>query len=164
MKDVACKLTWIVLLAPALVSTVSVLGACTSCSRGNRDDDLNKVSTTTTTSAMVAVTNQEAITVLMEARCTRAAECRTSPPGVTTVLQVGVGASHEECLATVGPGLRARLGSAPCPSGVDGAALEKCLQDLKTQVCMDPPTADSVDGFISCRSAALCPGALIDRP
>jgi hypothetical protein len=158
MRAVA-KLTW---KWAWMLALGSAIGACSSCSRGNREDQA--FSTTTTTGASLSVSNQEAITVLMEARCTRAAECRTSPPGVTTELQVGIGASHEECLATIGPGLHSRLGRTPCPLGIDGPALERCLQNLKSQACMDPPTSDSFDGFISCRSDALCPHVASNDP
>jgi len=140
-------------MSPRVAVFLAVAAIVPAC---KRDAPEPPVSTTTTTSAnlnVVVVSNQESIAHLMEARCTRNAECRTTP-GTPFV---GGGASHEECLAQIGPSLKARLGTEACPLGMDGAALDRCLQNLRTQQCIDPLTVESiVEGIDSCRSAVLC--------
>lgn len=115
------------------------LGACTT-----RKDE--PVSTTTTTSAVV-VSNAEAIAHLMEARCTREAECRGAERERSE-------SDHAACLDAVGSELRARLNAVVCPLGLERTRLDACLQQLRTRPCVGP--LDSFAQFEGCREAALC--------
>jgi hypothetical protein len=126
-------------------AVVGAASASIACSRSHPREE--PVSVTRTTSAPF-VTNHEAIVHLMEASCTRVAECG-APDGEPKRQQP----SNEECMAGVGPRLQAQLGADTCPLGLASAELDRCLKEVQTEPCggsLDPLARPA------CRVSEMC--------
>jgi hypothetical protein len=99
--------------------------------------------TTTTTGAL---TNDDAMTRLANARCDRETSCN----------EIGQGkkfANRDACMNAAKQDARSTLRSDQCPR-IDQGKLSSCINDIKNQGCNNP--IDAIDKMMSCTQGQLC--------
>ena len=107
-----------------------------------------KSSTTTTTSAAVpAVTNERAIEEITNARCARAFSCDNIGAG-------RVWHDYDACTRDSRLAMRDMLVGQMCTDGVNSAELASCLSEMRNAQCTQPQGA--AEHFEACANAKLC--------
>ncbi len=91
--------------------------------------------------------SEKDIETISAERCTREARCGN----------VGQGLSYQTraaCMQDVGKDNRSELTNGPCPHGILGDKLEKCLSEVRSQRCDNP--FDTLSRINACARPALC--------
>jgi hypothetical protein len=145
------------LIAFGVVGT-GVLGGCRDRDRTGydrererpvftRDPNEQDKSGTTTLTGASWVANDTAIDRITSSRCTREMTCSNVGPDKHF-------ATPDVCVLEVRKRTREDLKPAECPTGIDGVALDKCLEAVRTESCSNP--LDTLGRLASCRSGELC--------
>jgi hypothetical protein len=119
---------------------LAALGLATSCNREPA------TSTTTTTSATI-VNSDDAVYHLTAARCQREMECNA----------IGSGKRHDDyatCEREISHDVATSQSAEDCPYGIRDDRMTACLQELKSERCVNP--SDRVIMLNNCRTASLC--------
>lgn len=141
---------WLVLTSAAILC----VGGCKKEPRqrdGNVDvakpSGIEPPQQTTTELTAATVNGPTAIDRMVEARCARAAACN----------EIGFQArfdSRTACVERVNMAMEGRLTVNECPGGIDGKALDTCLEAVAQQPCSGPLNALDLQ---ACGLGALCP-------
>jgi hypothetical protein len=125
-----------------LAQSVLLSGACAlyACSGSTRPPQLAKAEP-------VASETASANDQLAEARCTREVRCNN------------VGAdkrysSLEDCLTRVWTEWQGDFDASECRAGVDAAALDRCLTEIRVLECSSP--LESLEQIPACQAGGLC--------
>jgi hypothetical protein len=109
-------------------------------------DDQDKSGTTTITGASW-MENGAAIDRIVATRCAREVACSN----VGADKHFG---SPENCVREVRKNMADDLKVSECPGGIDGAALDKCLDMIRNESCTNP--IESLGRLATCRTGELC--------
>jgi hypothetical protein len=85
--------------------------------------------------------------LLAEARCAREARCNNVGPEKRY-------SSLEDCLTRVWTEWQGDFDASECPAGIDGAALQRCLTEIRVLECSSP--LESLEQLPACESTSLC--------
>ncbi len=127
----------------------ALLLAANGCSR-DREQKNEAVVTgdATVTAASLLVGNDQAISRLVTARCTRKHTCDRIKPEPSPE---DAPSCQEELLRV----MTERLDSNACPLGVDKRQLDECVRAVEDEACNSP--LDSFERYVHCRRVELCP-------
>jgi hypothetical protein len=126
---------------PGVVSERETTGAGAA-----KPDDQNKPGTTTITGASW-MENGAAIDRIVATRCARDVACSNVGPDKHF-------GSPEVCVREVKKTMSDDLKVSECPGGIDGAALDKCLDAIRNESCTNP--IESLARLATCRTGELC--------
>lgn len=108
----------------------------------------NRTGETTTTNAEIpGISNDAALTQLVQARCDREMTCNN----IGADKKYG---TRDQCLTTLRANAREDLNPAECPRGIDQHRLSDCLQEVRNETCNNP--LDTVSRLTACRAGGLC--------
>lgn len=134
---VRCSLFAVLLLAPR---------ACRDRDRHARAPDDQDVGGAARLAAAVWVPNDAAIERLVATRCAREITCNNVAPGRRFP-------SEDACARAIRDGA-AGLKTRACPAGIDGVALDRCLDTIWMAACTRP--SHEIDRLPACRARELC--------
>ena len=113
---------------------------------GATNDD--RAGTTTVTGAdLGGMSNDLAIERIVGARCARETACSNVGADKHFV-------SPEVCARELHSRISHDLEPKDCPRGLDGAALDKCLDAIRSESCSNP--IDAIQRLTACRTSGLC--------
>jgi Family of unknown function (DUF6184) len=146
---------------------VACLTACVACNKTGPDRDGNqprdfddksgssapaapgeRVGVTTVTGAdMGALSNDLAVERIVAARCARETQCNNVGSDKHFV-------DHDTCAVELRKHMGTDLRAAECPRGIDGTALDTCMESIRSESCNNP--IDTIQRLAACRTAELC--------
>jgi hypothetical protein len=119
-------------------------GAPTTNDKNNGD----RVGTTTITGAdLGALSNDLAVARITAARCARETACNNVGADKHFV-------DHDVCAREVQKKLATDLDPKQCPRGIDAAAVDTCMEAIRTESCNNP--IDTISRLASCRTSDMC--------
>jgi hypothetical protein len=148
------------------VACAAVLVACVGCKREHVDRDGfaernfdygatdksgagdDRVGTTTVTGADIgALPNELAVARIVAARCARETSCNNVGPDKHFV-------NHDVCARELSSRIGDDLKPSDCPRGIDSAAVDKCMDAIRTESCNNP--IDTISRLATCRTSDMC--------
>ena len=123
----------------------AALGACNKGRERQNDQEDKSGVTTLTGESMMG--NEAAIDRVVASRCARELACNNVGPDrhFTT---------SDACVTEVRKQTKESMATSDCPSGVDGEALDKCLDSIRSEACNSP--INTLSRFAACRAANIC--------
>lgn len=115
-------------------------------SEQQRDHRAESTGKTTLTGA-AWVTNDNAIDRIVASRCAREVTCANVGPDKHYT-------TSDACVLETRKRMKDDLKTAECPNGIDGVALDKCLDSIRTESCSNP--LDTLNRLVSCRTGEMC--------
>lgn len=115
---------------------------------GDKSGAGDRVGTTTVTGADYgSLSNELAIERIVAARCARETSCNNVGPDKHFV-------NHDVCARELRSKLGDDLEPSECPRGVDPAAIDKCMESIRTESCNNP--IDTISRLAACRAGDMC--------
>jgi hypothetical protein len=121
-------------------------GVISEADRKALNDQQDKSGTTTITGANF-VGADAATDRIVASRCARELTCSNVGPDKHFK-------TTDACVVEVRKGMRTDFDTTQCTSGIDGAALDKCLDSIRSESCTNP--IDTLSRMAACRTGALC--------
>jgi len=119
-------------------------GAPTTSDKHDRD----RAGTTTVTGAdLGALSNELAVARITAARCARETACNNVGADKHFV-------DHDLCAREVQKKLATELDPKQCPRGIDAAAVDTCMDAVRSESCNNP--VDTISRLAACRTSAMC--------
>lgn len=107
-----------------------------------------RVGVTTVTGAdLGTLSNELAVERIVAARCARETACNNVGSDKHFV-------NHDVCARELRTGMGDDLRASECPRGIDAAALEKCMDAIRSESCNNP--IDTIQRLATCRTGAMC--------
>jgi hypothetical protein len=124
-------------------------GATDRSGAGNAGNAGNeRVGTTTVTGAdYAALSSDLAVERIVAARCARETACNNVGSDKHFV-------NHDVCARELRSKIGDDLRPSECPLGIDGSAIDKCMDAIRTESCNNP--IDTISRLATCRTSELC--------
>lgn len=113
---------------------------------GHSTSDPDRSGTTSLTSA-AWMTSDAAVDRIVATRCARELTCSKVGPDKHFP-------TTDSCVVEVRKRTRSELDTSSCTNGIDGEALDRCLQSIRTESCENP--LDTISRMMACRAADIC--------
>ena len=144
---------------------VACLTAFVACNKSGPDRDGNqprdfddksgspaapseRVGVTTVTGAdMGSLSSDLAVERIVAARCARETQCNNIGSDKHFV-------DHDTCAVELRKRMGTDLRAAECPRGIDGTALDSCMESIRSESCNNP--IDTIQRLAACRTGELC--------
>lgn len=123
-------------------------GATDKSGAGEPKTGGDRVGTTTVTGAEVgSLTSDLAVERIVAARCARETACNNVGADKHFV-------DHDACAKNLRSKLADDLKPSECPRGIDAAAVDTCMESIRTESCNNP--IDTISRLATCRTSELC--------
>jgi hypothetical protein len=110
--------------------------------------DKSGAGTTTITGADIGtLSSDSAIERVVAARCARETACNN----IGSDKHFG---SYDTCARELRSKVGDDLAPSKCPRGIDAAAVDKCLEAIRTESCNNP--VDTLSRLAACRTSSMC--------
>jgi hypothetical protein len=123
-------------------------GAKDTSGFGDKSGAGDRAGTTTVTGADYgSLSNELAIERIVAARCARETSCNNVGPDKHFV-------NHDLCARQLRSKIADDLKPSECPRGIDAAAIDKCMESIRTESCNNP--IDTISRLAACRTSDMC--------